>query len=91
MIQMIMQLVQNRNFTRTTASSDKAGCENVIPQRSILAPLLYNIHTYNLPSFVSKKYAYADDLRVIAFIKQLEERGGSFKPKHVYTFGITPG
>ena len=32
---------------------------------SVLASLLYNVYTYDLPSLVSKKYAYADDLAIL--------------------------
>ena len=36
--------------------------KNGIPQGLVLASLLYNIYTYDLPSLVSKKYNYTDDL-----------------------------
>ena len=31
----------------------------------ILGPLLFNIYTYNLPSMISRKFAYADDLALL--------------------------
>ena len=30
-----------------------------------MAPLLFNIYTYELPSMISKKFAYADDLALL--------------------------
>ncbi|KAJ8387233.1 hypothetical protein AAFF_G00159520 [Aldrovandia affinis] len=40
----------------------------LLPDRhmgSVLAPLLYNIYTYDLPDTVLRKYAYADDLALV--------------------------
>ena len=69
MVRMIMELVQNRSFTLTTGSESKQSrlrrLKNGVPQGSVLAPLLYNIYTYDLPSFASRKYAHADDLALL--------------------------
>ena len=68
MVCMIMELVQNRSFILTTGNSKHSRLrrlKNGVPQGSVLAPLLYNIYTYDLPSLVSKKYAYADDLALV--------------------------
>ena len=68
MVRMIMELVQNRSFTLTTGDSKRSRLrrlKNGVPQGSVLAPLLYNIYTYDLPSLVSKKNAYADDLALV--------------------------
>ena len=65
MVKMIMELVRNRSFTLTTGDSKQSRLrrlKNVVPQGSVLAPLLFNIYTYNLPSMISRKFAYADDL-----------------------------
>ena len=39
--------------------------KNGVPQGSVLAPLLFNIYIYDLPSTQSRKYGYADDLAII--------------------------
>ena len=65
MVRMIMELVRNRSFTLTISDSKQSRlCRLIkgVPQGSVLAPLLFSICTYNLPSIISRKYAYADDL-----------------------------
>ena len=68
MVKMIMELVRNRSFTLTTGDSKQnrlRRLKNGVPQGSVLAPLLFNIYTYNLPSTISRKFAYADDLALL--------------------------
>ena len=68
MVKMIMELVRNRSFTLTTGDSKQRGLrrlKNGVPQGLVLAPLLFNIYTYNLPSMISRKFAYADDLALL--------------------------
>jgi len=64
MVHMIMEMVSNRRFTLTTGNSKRSRSrrlKNVVTQGSVLAPLLFNIHISDLPTTVSRKYAYADD------------------------------
>ena len=68
MVRMIMELVRNRSFTLTTGDSKQSRLrrlKNGVPQGSVLAPLLFNIYVYDLPSTVSRRYAYADDLALL--------------------------
>ena len=68
LVRIIMELVRNRSFTLTTGDNKQSRLrrlENVVPQGSVLAPLLFNIQTYNVPSMISRKFAYADDLALL--------------------------
>ena len=68
MVKMIMELVRNQNFTLTTGDSKLSRLrrlKNDVPQGSVLAPLLFNIYTYDLPSMISRKFAYADDVALL--------------------------
>ena len=68
MVRMIMELVRNRSFTLTTSDSKQSRLrhlKNSVPQGSVLAPLLFNIYMYDLPSMISRKFAYADDLALL--------------------------
>ena len=67
---MITELVRNRSFTLTTGIERQnrlRRLKNGVPQGSVLALLLFNIYTYNLPVTVEKKFAYADDLTVLHY------------------------
>ena len=68
MVKMIMELIRNRSFTFTTGDSKQSmlcRLKNSIPQGSLLASLIFNIYTYDLPSMISRKFAYADDLALL--------------------------
>ena len=70
MVRMIMELVRSRSFTLTIGDSKQSRLrrlKNGVPQGSILAPLLFNIYTYDLPSTIFRKLAYADDLALLHF------------------------
>ena len=65
MAQMIMEIVGNGGFTLTTGNGQRCRLrrlKNGVPQGSVLAPLLFNTYVSNLPTTISRKYAYADDL-----------------------------
>ena len=68
MVRTIMELVRNQSFTLTTGDSkqSKLCClKNDVPQGSVLAPLLFNIYMCDLPSMISRKFAYAEDLALL--------------------------
>ena len=64
MVKMIMELVRNRSFTLTTCDSKQSRLRR-LKKGSVLAPFLFNIYTYDLPSMISRKFAYADDLALL--------------------------
>jgi len=45
--------------------SSRSRLRNGVPQGSVLAHLLFNIYIPDLPTTVSRKYAYADDLAIM--------------------------
>ena len=65
---MIMELARNRSFTLTTSDSKQSRLcrlKNSVSQGLVLAPFLFNIYAYDLPSMISRKFAYADDLALL--------------------------
>ena len=79
MVRMIMELVRNRSFTLTTGDSKSRLCrlKNGVLQGSVLAPLLFNIYTYDLPSMICRTFAYADNLALLHSSENWKDLEGS--------------
>ena len=68
MVHMIMEVVGNHSFTLTTGNDQRSRLrclKNGAPWGSVLAPLLFNIYIFDLPTTISRKYTYADDLAIM--------------------------
>ena len=73
MVRMIMELIRNRSFTLTTGDSKQSRLRRRCKQQNRLrrfsgiglGSLLFNIYTYDLPSMISRKFAYTDDLALL--------------------------
>ena len=66
----IMELVRNHSFSLTTGNGVQSRLrrlKNGVTQGSLLAALLFNIYTHDLPVTVARKFVYADDLAIMHF------------------------
>ena len=73
MVCMIVDMVSTCSFTLTTRNGkqNRLRCfKNGVPKESILAPLPFNIYISDVPTTVSRKYAYADMCKEICFLSQ---------------------
>ena len=92
MVRMVIKLVWNRSFTLTTGDSKQSRLKrlrNGLPQGLGLAPLLFNMNTYDLPSMTFQKHAYADDLALL-YASRDRKAVEETKPRHDYTFSLSP-
>ena len=65
---MIMEMLGNHSFSLTTRNGQRSRLrpfKDGVPQGSVLAPLLFSIYISDLPTTISRKYAYADDQAIM--------------------------
>ena len=75
MIRVIMSMISQRRF-HVHIGGKKSRCRtliNGVPQGSVLAPLLFNLYTHDIPPTTSKKYIYADDIALMTCHKGFPE------------------
>ena len=80
MVSFIIRLVRNHSFTLTTGNGPQSRLRrlrNGVPQGSVLAPFLFNIYTYDLPTTIFKKFAYADDWAILHSTEDWETLEGT--------------
>ena len=80
MVKMIMELVRNRSFILTISDSKQSRLrrlKNSVPQGLVMAPFLFKICMYNLPSMIFRKLAYADDLALLHFSRNWKDLEGT--------------
>lgn len=49
--------------------------KNGFPQGSVVAPLLFNVYSNDMPEILARKFTYADDIAVTTQHKHLKETG----------------
>jgi hypothetical protein len=69
-----MNMIASRSFVMHIGgnASRRRFLKNGVPQGSVLAPLLFNIYTSDLPQTQSKKYIYADDIALMITRKSFQ-------------------
>ena len=83
MVRMIMELVRNQALLLLPVNSKQSRLrrlKNGFPQGSVLAPLLFNIYTYNLPLMISRRFAYTDDLALLHSSENWKNLKGTLSP-----------
>ena len=67
MVRMLLAMISQRSFVVNLRGllSRRRFLRNGVPQGSVLAPLLFNVYTHDLPQTSSKRYIYADDIALL--------------------------
>ena len=75
MVRLIMNMLTNRSFILHLGSenSKQRRLLNGVPQGSVLAPILFNIYTADIPNCTSRKFIYADDIALLRRSRNFED------------------
>ena len=68
MVKMIMEFAEIKVLPLLPVTASKAGyavLKTAFLRAQVLTPLLFNMYMYDLPSMISRKFAYADDLALL--------------------------
>ena len=68
MVGVIVELFRGRGFALAAVGAGQGGLRRLgggVPRGSVSAPLLFGICACDLPSMISRKFAYADDLALL--------------------------
>ena len=68
MVRAIMCMISQRHF-HVHIGKSKSHCRtlfNRVPQGSVIAPALFILYTYDIPTTLSREYIYADDFAMMA-------------------------
>ena len=79
-VSLIMELVRNRSFTLTIGAKKQSRLrrlKNGVPQESVLAALMFNIYTYDLPVTVNRNFSYANSLTTLHYASDWQELKGT--------------
>ena len=71
MVRAIMGMISQWCF-HVHIGKSKSRCQTLLngfPQSSVIAPALFNLYTYHIPTTASRKYIYADDIVMMASAK----------------------
>ena len=85
LVQVIMTMISCRSFRLQLGSSTSKVryLSNGVPQGSVLAPMLFNIYTADLPNMPSSKFTYADDIAIL-FSHQEKRDNQIYPPSRPY-------
>lgn len=72
---LVGNMLTNRYFKVSVGQNQSKSftMKNGLPQGSVLAPLLFNLYTSDMPNTACEKFCYADDLAIAIQTRTLEE------------------
>ena len=70
MVWAIMSIISQHHF-HVHIGKSKSRCRALldgVPQSLVIVPATFNLYTYDIPTTVSRKYIYADDIAMVAVL-----------------------